>query len=373
MNKFVAFSLVAMGLVGAFYMGRWSAPIPQITAHSAPLAAKPLADISQATPTMPLANPEPPSLSADHPSYQRDWLHTQSLLTLAKNAPEAALEQTRQLKGALSGEAQQQILNLWAQTNPQAAWRWLESQQPNNSRGFIALLGGLCSYQPQACLDLADSYAGAHGEMKKDIYLAAIQGLGRGGHYDSASFLIGYLDDKEGIKAELTGALVELWGTYEPQAAAAWLSQQPSYLSSQQVGRLGAVWSASDPAGAVQYAQQLSDDARPQWLNESFGQWAQTDPQAAASWIGTQPSAPPLDPLLNQLALSLAQDPAQLRQALDLSARITEQPLKLNTLLSLLSPIRQADASQALAYIQQLDFLTDAERASLMRDLALNP
>ncbi len=370
MNKLIFLCLGTASLAGAFYLGRLTAP--EVPASAVRMATEtPVASVQlvakeaialHPVQTAPQAATQITSASPEQPSYQRDWLQMQSLLELAKTAPEAALEQTRQLKGELQQEAQAGILALWGQTNPALAWRWLESNHPDDNAAFIALIGAIAITQPTATLDLADRYAQSQSPIKKDIYQAAIQGLVRGGHYDSAVFLLDYLDQNDGFRQDLTRALVAQWATYQPQAALEWLAQQPAQPVANPPGRAGTMPTETAPDDALQQQNELMENTYRQWLME--------DTTAAASWLGSQTPSPALDALFGQLAQQLADDP---RQALAAAGRIQDSQLKLNTLLGVLSPIRQADPAQASAYIQLLDYLNDSQRNSLKRDLALTP
>lgn len=370
MNKLIFLCLGTASLAGAFYLGRLTAP--EVPASAVSIATEtPVASVQPVAKeaiapspvqTAPQAATQITSASPEQPSYQRDWLQMQSLLELAKTAPEAALEKTRQLKGELQQEAQAGILALWGQTNPALAWRWLESNHPEDNAAFIALIGAIAITQPTATLDLADRYAQSQSPIKKDIYQAAIQGLVRGGHYDSAVFLLDYLDQNDGFRQDLTRALVAQWATYQPQAALEWLAQQPAQPVANPPGRAGTMPTETAPDDALQQQNELMENTYRQWLME--------DTTAAASWLGSQTPSPALDALFGQLAQQLADDP---RQALAAAGRIQDSQLKLNTLLGVLSPIKQADPAQASAYIQQLDYLNDSQRNSLKRDLALTP
>lgn len=368
MNKLILIALITAGLAGAFYLGRLTAP--QAPSHSNHVIATPLVAstlpvaIETPIPTQPTTQAAAPSSA--QPSYQRDWLQMQALLELAKTTPEAALEQTRQLKGEIQQDAQDQILALWGQTNPAQAWRWLESNDPTNNSAFIALIGAIAITQPTATLDLADRYAQAQSPIKKDIYQAAIQGLARGGHYDSAVFLLDYLDQNDGFRQDLTRALIEQWATYQPQSALEWLVQQPVQTTETPPGRAGTMLSDMPSETAQDDAQQQQNEL----LENAYRQWLTDDEIAAASWLGSQTPSPALDSLFSQLVEQQANNPAQ---ALATAGRIQNTQLKLNSLLSLLSPIKQSDPNQASAYIDQLAYLNDSQRNSLKRDLALAP
>ncbi len=360
MNKLIFLCLGTASLAGAFYLGRWTAPPTQAT--SSAIYESPAAPAQSAAPQEPTPQPAQAAALPEQPSYQRDWLRMQDLLELAKTAPEAALEQTRQLKGELQQEAQAWILALWGKTNPAQAWRWLESNHPNDNQAFIALIGAIAITQPSATLDLADGYARGQSPIKKDIYQAALQGLVRGGHYDSAVFLLDYLDQSDGFRSDLTRALVDQWATYQPQAALEWLAQQPLQTDEIPPGRAGAI-----PTEITPEAARLAHD---ELMENAFGEWLSSDTTAASAWLGSQNPSRSLDSLFGQLAQQLPNDPAQ---ALAAAGRIQDTQLKLNTLLTVLSPIKQADPQQASAYIQQLDYLNDSQRSSLKRDLALAP
>lgn len=369
MNKLILASAAVLILIGAFYVGRITAPQSPPSPGASPgenplITAQPQepAIPHPAPSTTPQNNLEVRAMEPEQPSYQRDWLQMRTLVELAKSAPEAALEQARQLKGDLQQEAQNQILANWGQTNPALAWRWLESNQPDNSQAFIALIGAIAITQPIATLDLADRYAQGQSPIKKDIYQAALIGLARGGHYDSAVFLLDYLDQNDGFRQDLTRKLVGQWALYQPQPALEWLAQQPLQTADEQPGRAGTMPSENPLEDAQQQHQQL--------LDNTYRQWLENDVIAAASWLNSQPPSPALDSLSAQLVQQLTDNPSQ---ALAAAGHIQDPQLKLNSLLGVLSPIRQTDPSQAKAYIEQLTYLNDSQRNSLLRDLALTP
>ncbi len=365
MNKLIFLCLGTASLAGAFYVGRWTAPPPQTTRPV--IVESPAVSVQSAVSQKPIQQPlqpatQPTAVLPEQPSYQRDWLQMQALLELANTAPEAALEQTRQLKGELQQEAQAGILARWGQTNPALAWRWLEANDPQNNPAFIALIGAIAITQPTATLDLADRYAQSQSPIKKDIYQAAIQGLVRGGHYDSAVFLLDYLDQNDGFRQDLTRALVGQWATYQPQSALEWLAHQPAQVETTAPGRAGTMPTETPLGDSRQQQNEL--------MESTYRQWLADDTTSAASWLGSQTPSLMLDGLFSELAQQLTNEPTQ---ALAAAGRIRDSQLKLNTLLGVLSPIKQADPNQANAYIQQLDYLNDSQRNSLRRELALTP
>jgi hypothetical protein len=375
---------IASTLLLSFYAGRWSAFNSDTSTHVAvqkqSIAVLASAAICTAANTTSVSNPNQASekqfqknqsTANQRPSYQRDLDILRSLETLATSAPAAALEQASRFKGDLRSQAQTTLLALWARTNPFAAWNWLETYQPDNQAAFLALLKQIGIYQPQTALDLAETMAKANPTMKKDVYQAALKGMAQGGDYESAGFLIDYLDDQEGIKQALISQLAGDWAAYEPAAALHWLMTQPAQLTAPAKGRLGAVWAETDPANATQFALQSAPDIRAEMLEQSFSLWLAEDTANAAVWLDSQPTSPSLDPLIRQLLEHTANDPSYLNQALDLSAHISDSETRINSLLSLLSSLRQRDPAQATTKITQLAFLSESERQRLQRELAL--
>lgn len=367
-------ALIGIGclLVAAFYFGRWTTPpvysAPVNSAVAEQIAARNCPVVAVAP--SPAANTSNSPKNQAQPSYQGDLAHLAQLKTLAQTAPAAALEQTSALRGELKTQAQAELLALWAKQDPQAAWYWLETYQPHNHPAFIALLTNIAIDQPQAALDLAVSFAQANPSIKKDIYQAALKGLAQGGAYDSGSFLIAYLDDQEGIKADLISQLASDWALYEPEAALQWLRAQADQPVTV-MGRLAAVWAETDPGAATEFSAQQPAVMRDELLTQSFGRWVSSDAANASAWLAAQPAARELDPLISQWVEQASADPGYLSQSLALTGRMTDPEQRINTLLGILSPLRQRDPNMAAAQIAGLQYLSVAEQQRIKNELAL--
>lgn len=359
-------------LVVSFFLGRWTTP-PTDTTPVTPAVAEQLAVSSSALVAV-TAPPAPQirnsSKSQARTSYQADLDQLVQLKTLAQTAPAAALEQTAALRGELKSRAQAEILALWAKRDPQAAWNWLATYQPHNNPAFITLLTNIGIDQPQAALDMTVNFAQANPSIKKDIYQAALKGLAQGGAYDSASFLIEYLDDQEGIKGDLISQLAGDWALYEPEAALQWLRAQADQPVTV-MGRLAAVWAETDPGAATQFAAQQPAVMREQLLTQSFKHWVSSDAANASAWLAAQPATRDLDPLINQWVEQTSADPIYLSQSLTIAGRMTDPEARINTLLGILSPLRQRDAAAATAQIASLQYLSATEQQRLRNELAL--
>ena len=366
---------IVLVVVAAFAIGRWTAP----ESNSPNLADPSIGQLafgsnsSEHLHESPVSNTGGLPPAATHPiksSYATDYTQMQSLLLLAATNPQLAMERAQKFKGAIKTKAEAAILDVWASHDPYGAWAWVESFQPGNSVQFINLLESIGRHEPQTAITYAEKYADTHRELRKDIYLSALNGITQAGAYQAAASFVDHLDIESAIKAELVNYLAAAWGTYEPQAAMQWIKTQPEELKSSAGGRLSEAWAESDPQGATHFAAAAeTPDAEP-ILQNSFSKWLAADSAAATAWLAAAPNKKELDPLLNEVATMPAQTNGQVKTALSWAERIQDPELRLNTVTSILSAFKQQDSAAAAAYLQDITYLTDEQRVRLVDDLA---
>jgi hypothetical protein len=369
--------------LSAFTAGRWTAPDNQaavsvdvaqglvvnrdnnLSPSAAAPTASPLSGDGSALLNKPTANPQ-----AKH-SYATDYQLMQQLIALAARNPQLAMEQTQQLKGALRAKAQAAILEVWGGLDPNAAWNWVQSFQPENRAQFIHLLEVIGRSEPRTAIGYAEKFVAEHRELRKDIYLAVVTGLTQSGAYGQARDLVERMEIEPDTKTELMNLVLGAWATYEPQAAMQWVMTQPEEFSSAATSRMGESWADADPQAAVNFAAGLSSGtARDSLLQPSFKKWLATDPAAAASWLASVPPHKDLDPLISELATQPGVNNGQVKEALNWAGKVQDPELRLSTVTSILSAFKQKDPSAASAYLHELTYLSDAERLQLMEDLA---
>ena len=302
-------------------------------------------------------------------NYAADYQTLQALVVLAATNPALAMEKAQQFKGAIKARAESAILEVWGGIDPYGAWNWVASFQPENGQQFINLLEVIGRSQPQTAASYAEKYLASHHELRKDIYQATLTGITQAGDYRLATQLLESLALEPEVKAELTRLVISNWAAYEPRAAAQWLASQPEAAGTAALEQLGNIWADADPQGAVSFAASESGQARENLLLPSFKKWLGRDPAAATSWLSAQRDKA-MDPLLGEVATmpELVNDHVQ--NALTWAGKIQAPELRISTLTSILSALKQKDPQSAASYLQQVDYLTEAERSRLYEDLA---
>ncbi len=362
----------------AFTAGRWTSNQPDVSMDIAQgLAVNRNNNLSpnMAAPKASLPFESVRNKPATHPhtkqSYAADYQQMQQLIALAASNPQLAMEQAQQLKGTLRAKAQAAILEVWGGINPNAAWNWVQSFQPDNRAQFIHLLGVIGRSEPRSAISLAEKFAAEHRELRKDIYLATVTGLTQSGAYSQARDVVEGLEIEHETKAELMNLVLGAWATYEPQVAMQWVMTQPEEFKVAAVATMGESWSDADPQAAVNFAAGLgSGETRDSLLQPSFKKWLALDPAAANSWLASAPPHKDLDPLISELAAQPSANNGQVKEALTWAGKVSDPELRLSTVTSILSTFKQKDASAAAAYLYALSYLSDAERLQLMEDLA---
>lgn len=363
-----------------FGVGRWSAPSsPSASLAVPPLDGGPLAAggeqpaTGRLAPTavaVPVSASPPPRQTISRRSYAADHQQLQALLALATSRPQAAMESAQGFRGAIKAKAEVEILDMWAAQDPNAAWNWVARFAPDNNAYYIRLLEVIGRNEPRTAIQFAERLVGDHRELRKDIYQSLLAGIAQAGAYDQATQILASAALESPVKAELTGALLADWATYEPQAAMQWLTSQPGEPDESALVRLGQSWAVADPQGATQYLATLKGQVRDDLLLPSFNRWLAADPATAASWLAASPRDASYDPLINELVSSPG-FASQVKTALDWTERMQDPQQRLSTLTGILSATRQRDASAALAYLRDIRYLNDAERQQLASDLAL--
>jgi len=371
----------------AFAAGRWTAPSDPINPNNTDVAANgALADytgkvVPSAAVPAPITATAPRTQLLTQPltqvlgkrSYATDYQQMQQLIVLAATNPQLAMEQAQQLKGAIKAQAQTAILEVWAGLDPSAAWNWVTSFQPDNNAQFIKLLEAIGRHEPRTAVVLAEKFVAEHRELRKDAYFAAVTGLTQGGAYSLATDWVGGLELEADTKAELMNFVVGAWAAYEPQAAMQWVMTQPEELQTTAIDRLSESWSDADPQAAVNFAASLSSGAnRESLLLPAFKKWLAVDSAAATSWLASAQLQKDFDLLINELATQPSVSNGQVQAALIWAGKVHDPELRFGTVTSILSAFKQKDPSAAAAYLQDIAYLSDTERAQLRENLAFD-
>lgn len=361
----------------AFMAGRWTAPVDETLSstrvelasanNSAEIAPSP---IKVTTQTVAPQQSRPSVSGSPSRGYAADYQQLQLLIALAATNPQLAMEKTLQFKGAIRAKAQAAILEVWAANDPSAAWNWVESFQPENSQQFIKLLEVIGTHEPRIAVSYAEKFVAAHRELRKDSYMSLLAGITQAGAYNLAIDVLSHLEIEPETKTELTNRVVSAWAAYEPQAAMQWVMAQPEELKAMVMEPLGESLSDADPQAAVNFAASLSGSARESLLLPAFKKWLSTDVAAASSWLASAQLNKDFDPVISELATQPTTNNGQVKSALAWAGKIQNPELRIATTVSILSAFKQKDPGTAAAYLHELSYLSDTERAQLKEDLA---
>jgi hypothetical protein len=364
----------------AFAAGRWTSPGHSL---SSPVSENltvsynpaPVESLSRTTNAPAVFEPQSGQkiVGSSTRGYAADYQQMQLLIALAATNPQLAIEKTLQFKGAIKARAQAAILDVWAANDPSAAWNWVESVQPENSQQFIKLLEVIGVREPHIAVSYAEKFVAAHRELRKDAYTSLLSGITQGGAYNLAIDAVSRLEIEPETKAELTNMVVSNWAAYEPQSAMQWVMTQPEELKSATLEPLAESWSDTDPQAAVNFAAGLSGSLRESLLLPSFKKWLGVDAASAGSWLASAQLSKDFDPVVSELATQPTSNNGQVKAALEWAGKIQNSELRLNTATSILSAFKQKDAATAAAYLQELGYLSDAERVQLKENLAFEP
>lgn len=184
--------------------------------------------------------------------------------------------------------------------------------------GIIALIAGLLGYQ------LGKHQAGENTGASEAAYSSAttkerISHSAASGKQleDFASRLDDIQDPVEKFSTAL--ASMEAWVATDPEAALAWLTQQPPTGRRNEVVRLAlGQWAESAPKDAAAWSQRhLEGIDLHNTMIRIAEQWAQSDPAAAARWFSTLPEQSRTAPLEGLFFKWGVQDPKAARAFLD--------------------------------------------------------
>jgi len=284
----------------------------------------------------------------------------------AKNPREAFVWVEKSLSGPIKEEATNSMVQSWAHRAPEAAAAWFLETGSTSQPLLTSLVSGWASRSPKQAAEWVNTLT---DPGNKEVGRVAAAGeWARQDPAEAAKYFTPVISEpapagsNRAPGVNLADVLADIWGTSNPGAAAAWISELPAGPGREEAARtLATVWAASDINGAVAWSGALADtnlkqavianlgttwgaiepDKAIQWLQTlppaqsqegligAYNSWAGTDPNGLYEWIATEPPGPAMDQARQSLAeVWTDTDPAA---AMDLAAGLS-------------SPDRQADA-----------------------------
>ena len=190
------------------------------------------------------------------------------------------------------------IIGGWARTNPDAAWRWYESEGKNNStdgRNGMMTVSSLFAGLAAQDLDSAISRLETIDESQRPM---AINGLAMSGMNGDARKRL--LDRSASLPATTRDAIrqgtLSQWAMMEPEAAIKYLQTLPAEEQKPLRSNIAQSMMMMNPKqGAELLLKDATAEEKPRIYDQAIGQWAYQDPKAAGQWLTQQPQGPELD------------------------------------------------------------------------------
>ena len=252
------------------------------------------------------------------------------------------------------------ILGAWARTDPDAAWRWFETEGKkgdDSGQGNMlvhTLFAGLASRDLDSALARVE---GLDASMKP----MALNGIAMSGmNADSRKRM---LERSASLPQETRdtlrqGALGQ-WAMMEPEAAISWLKTLPADEQKPlRSGLANSVLMMNPKQGADLLLKDASPEERPAIYDQVVSRIAWQNPKSAGEWLLEQPQGPELDGARMTFASIVARkEPAT---AMDWAKSVTKPELRESSISAVYAAWKQRDAAAADAAVANIGLSAEA-------------
>jgi hypothetical protein len=271
-------------------------------------ALGPIADLDPAQRAEALAEVERTVLG----SPQKMLFYTVLLGQWAETDGKAALayaEEKLDQKDPYTKEIRQNVLAAWAFREPDAVWRWYETERKEgeNEHTVGIIFTGLAIQNLDAALQRLSTLDDASRA-------AALPGIASSGTTEAARQQL--LDRAATLPPEQRTVLQEgaaySWAIADPEGAVAWIRSLPAEEQGPLRETAGRTIMSMNPALGAEFRLEGAEEKdKPQTYVWIAYEWAQKDSRAAAEWLMNQPQGPELDGARQSYANAVVQkDPA---------------------------------------------------------------
>lgn len=387
MPRLLLFSLIGLAVVGAFYLGRYTAPDapnpPSPSAIPAPLPGGPVAAV-EPTPTQ-AENPGSPiekaastrtalaRLDRAPGSEQREDERLRLLSEWAAIDPLAALEYAKaHLRPDRLSPALIAVFTNWARKAPETAWNWVVTNMPGEMQHLNVMIGEVGKSDPALAGRLVQDYSKQHPEAMQELLIAALQGMSYAGRFDDAKKVIdGISFSSDDERTAMVSYLAGQWGRYQPERVASWIqSLPPGSGRDQAISNLGEAWSDANPAQAADFAIKLpAGVVRQNALRQAISKWVMADPDKARTWVINSDVHEDFDQALVSIATDSNLMNREPDRALRWASTIFDDELRFQSLSSVLTTLYTKDPNAALNYVRTSPDLTPEQRVQIEQQL----
>ena len=189
------------------------------------------------------------------------------------------------------------ILGAWSRTNPEAAWRWFETEGKTsaNERSSMMVVSGVFAGLAASDLDLALSRMETVDESLRPL---ALQGIAMSSSSESARkrLLERSSTLPEKTRDSIRQSVLSQWAMMDSDGALKWLGSIPAEEQKPLRSAIGQSLMMMNPKqGAELLLKDASEEEKPQLYDRAVQQWAFQDAKAAGEWLAKQSQGPELD------------------------------------------------------------------------------
>lgn len=389
-KRHVCLSLVSLGFLGSFLIGRVTAPQKALVSDT----SVDNQDLRVNRPRAVTSSSERITFDSEHtsvareailgngkvfdfasytgvrsPAEERELLN--KLLESMAHDPEATFQFAESQINILGEDGIEMLLIEWARKDPYAAWLKAIEKFPNHKAKVLAATA-------RDNLELALEIAQEHYETPLDSY-DAIAGIIResynDGNFAQAFELVKGLTFDSNESSLFYDVIISDWVRYTPREAARWIDslEKGEMRNSAQISLIEN-WSYLDPINSLAYFQTEVEegDFRSNGIIESLNQWTGKDFLAASDWIVENGLTSEYDDSAYQVAISapMAQYP---EIAIDWIQSLSDTELQNDGLKNIYRRWLRSDPEAARNHMQSSDSLSEETRALLKNEYEQPP
>ena len=213
---------------------------------------------------------------------ERRSIAQQVLRVWARTDPRAALAALEEMADPqLTQTAQHSVISSWTQSDPRSAFEWVRAQPPSSGQSSLlaTTLGAYATSDPERALALASNLDGGHRSR-------AIETILRQWANEDPLAAAAWLDSSSDKTSAAVSAVVGGYTKLDPEAAFDWLMDQSAGAQLQSVSTVVRDVAAKSPAAARRLIERIDDrEARQIAGSQLMSTWVETDPRAAVRAI----------------------------------------------------------------------------------------
>lgn len=228
---------------------------------------------------------------------QRNMLYSVLLEEWARSDGPAAMAFAEEKLKPRSAGIQGTILGAWARKDPNAAWRWYDTERQkdptdrNNYMHVNTMAQNL--FTGMAAADL-DSALGRLNALDSQVRGLAIIGISNAASDTFArNRLLNHVASlPPALRTQIHETVVRSWGMNDPEAAVGWLRERPLAEQASILPALENTIMMRDPKRGAELLLEITPETdRPRAYETIVRHWAPRDPRNAMAWAKSVPEA----------------------------------------------------------------------------------